>query len=172
MLGHPDAARGRHYRRQRGNVKGGQAVASRPTRVEEIPVDLDRCRHRPRRTRKAGDLVDRLTLHSQRDDEARDLDRRGVAAHDRLEGRGCLGLTQRFAPDEFGDGLDHDEGLAARLMKLLRIFLPSLVSTDSGWNWTPYVGCRTWRRPITVPSFVHAVTTRSSGIDDRSTMRE
>ena len=30
-------------------------------------------------------------------------------------------------------------------------------------NWTPYVGCFAWRRPITVPSAVHAVTTSSSG---------
>src|SRR4029077_126124 len=57
-------------------------------------------------------------------------------------------------------------------MKLERIFLPSFVSTDSGWNWTPYVGYRTCRSPMTVSSAVHAVTTSASGMDALSTISE
>src|SRR5579872_700289 len=66
----------------------------------------------------------------------------GVAAHDQLESASGLILSQRLAPDELGDRLDHRAvstftGLAARRMKLPMTFLPSFVRTDSGWNCTP-----------------------------------
>ena len=41
--------------------------------------------------------------------------------------------------------------------------LPTGVMMDSGWNWTPSTGCSLWRRPMTKPLSVHAVTSRQSG---------
>ena len=36
---------------------------------------------------------------------------------------------------------------------------------DSGWNCTPSTACSRWRRPITTPSSVSAVTSRPAGTD-------
>src|SRR5207249_6241614 len=156
--------------------------------------------------------------------KARDLNRRCVATHDRLESSPRLCLCQGLALHQLGNGVDQllapgtlptggegsGEGTVEpeasstrarvgakggvptggegsgegrpeliapstrehRRMKLARIFLPSFVSTDSGWDCTPYVGCFACRSPMTVPSAVQAVTTSSSGIDDRSTISE
>src|SRR5205085_8405326 len=106
-------------------------------RVEQVALHVDGRRELAGGTREAGELVHRLALHAQRDDEARDLDWRGVPAHDRLEGRGGLSLGQGFTPHQLRNRLDHAAALAARRMKLARIFLPSFVSIDSGWNCTP-----------------------------------
>src|SRR5439155_13922826 len=103
----------------------------------ERAIHLDGGGERASGAREAGDLVDRLAFHPQRDHEARDLNGCGVSVHDRLEGGRRFGFAQRFASDELRNRFDHEDTLAARLMKLLRIFLPSLVSTDSGWNCTP-----------------------------------
>ena len=137
MLGHLRPARRRHNPRERGDVERRQAIAAGPACVEELAVDLDRRGERASCARKAGDLVDSLALHPQGDHEPGDLDRGGVTAHDRLEGGGSFGFAERLASHELRYRADHAETLAARLMKLLRIFLPSFVSTDSGWNWTP-----------------------------------
>ena len=46
--------------------------------------------------------------------------------------------------------------------------LPPSVMMLSGWNCTPCtLGYFLWRTPITVPSSVHAVTSRSAGIVSR-----
>src|SRR5438093_11743387 len=112
---------------------------------------MDRRRHRPRRLRETRDLLDCLALDAKRDHEAGDLGWGGVAAHDHLErGRGLL-FGEVLALDELCDRVDHACTFTARRTKLPRIFLPSLVNTDSGWNCTPYVGCLTWRNPMTPP---------------------
>ena len=49
---------------------------------------------------------------------------------------------------------------------------PPVVRMDSGWNCTPSTGSSRWRKPMTVPSAVSAVTTRHSGRVSRSTTRE
>src|SRR5438309_2740812 len=137
VLGDPRAARGGDDRRERRDVEGGQAVAAGSARIEERTLDLDRGCHRPRGPREARDLLRGLALHAQRDEEARDLRRRRVAANDDLESGGGLVLGEVLALDELGKSLDHSETFSLRLTKFPRIFLPSLVSTDSGWNCTP-----------------------------------
>jgi len=56
--------------------------------------------------------------------------------------------------------------------QLASIRWPPSVSTDSGWNCTPSTGRSRWRRPITMPESVHAVTASSGGTVSRSTASE
>src|SRR6266436_8365503 len=49
--------------------------------------------------------------------------------------------------------------------KFLRSCLPESVRTDSGWNWTPSILWRRWRRPMMMPSSVSAVMVSSRGKD-------
>ena len=49
---------------------------------------------------------------------------------------------------------------------------PPWVSTDSGWNCTPYSGSSRCCTPITTPPAVEAVTSSSSGTVDRTTASE
>ena len=100
MLGDARAAGRGDDRREGRDVEGGEAVAAGAARVEQRAADLDRCRHGARRPREARQLLHRLPLHAQRDDEARDLGGRGVAPHDHLEGRGGLLLGEVLAPDD------------------------------------------------------------------------
>ena len=46
------------------------------------------------------------------------------------------------------------------------------VRIDSGWNCTPSIGSSRWRRPITRPSSLSAVTSSTSGTESRSTISE
>src|SRR5205814_9193012 len=106
-------------------------------------------------------------------------------AHDHVERRCRFALGEVLAPHQLGDRVDHAstrpsgpagnlpiEREDARRTKLPMTFFPSLVSTDSGWNCTPYVGCFAWRRPMTNPSCVQAVITSSGGTLDRLTISE
>src|SRR5205809_106197 len=87
-----------------------------------------------RAIRAAGDLVRRLALDAQRDQEAGDLGGRGVAAHDRAHHVARLLTREVVAVEQPGERLlDHDE--ASR--KFFASAGPTGVSTDSGWNWTP-----------------------------------
>ncbi len=56
--------------------------------------------------------------------------------------------------------------------KLFRIFMPSPVRMDSGWNCTPKMLCSRCRSPIISPTEVWADTCRQSGRLSRLTMRE
>src|SRR5665213_1565511 len=172
MLGHARATRGRDDRGQRRDVEGGETITASSACVEKIALHVHRRRHRTGGASKPSELVDRLPFHAEGHEQACDLYRCGVATHDPFKGSRCLGLSKGLPPHQFGDRVDHEVPRAARRMKLARIVFPSLVSTDSGWNWTPYVGCRAWRSPMIVSSAVHAVTTNSSGSDDRSTISE
>ena len=53
-------------------------------------------------------------------------------------------------------------GHQPRSRKLASSFLPSSVSTDSGWNWTPSAGSSRWRNPISTPP-PRADSSRQSG---------
>ena len=114
------------------------------------------------RTGAAGDLLHRLALHPKPDQEGRDLGRRSLAVH-HLHHRGVGLLGQQVAPfhQRSDRGIDHAGAPIWR--KFSTSVRPCGVSTDSGWNWTPCVGCSRWRTPITSPSGVWAVTTRSPG---------
>ena len=90
VLGQRAARAGGDQRRGRRDVERRLAAAG-PGGVDEVvAVDRDGRRERAHRAREAGELVDRLALRAQRDEEARDLDLRGVAAHDLAEHRAGL----------------------------------------------------------------------------------
>ncbi len=133
--------------------------------VRGVRVDADR--QLAHRVRQPGELVDRLALGAQRDQKPGDLRRRHRAAHDLGEYRRGLGGAQ-VAPagdrvERLGDQL---VGLLAHAVSPPRKFasraIPSSVSTDSGWNWTPSAGSSRWRMPISTPS-PRALTSRQSG---------
>ena len=107
----------------------------------------------------AGDLVGRLALQPQRDEEAADLGRRRVAAHDLAHHLAAARPAELLAVEQVGERLLDQR----RSRKFCPSRGPSGVSTDSGWNWTPSIGSSRWRTPITSPSGVRAVTSSSSG---------
>src|SRR5439155_11402571 len=53
-----------------------------------------------------------------------------------------------------------------------RIFLPSRVSTDSGWNCTPCTGNSRWQSAMISPSSLSAVISRQPGNEIRFTTSE
>ena len=109
------------------------------------------------RLRAARDLVRRLALRPQGDEEPGDLRLRRLAGHDPGHHLARLLARQVAAVGHLGDRAgDHDR-------KFRAIAGPSGVRTLSGWNWTPSIGSVTWRTPITSPSGVREVTSRSSG---------
>ena len=106
---------------------------------------------------EARDLVDRLALGAETDEQAADL--RGgrlPAHHDPHHGARLLAAQVAAVGDSGDRGGDH-------VRKFLAIAGPSGVRTLSGWNCTPSIGCATWRTPITSPSGVRDVTMSSSG---------
>ncbi len=111
------------------------------------------------RLRAAGDLVRRLALEPERHEEGADLRGRRRAAHDLAHHLATARPLEALAVEQVGERLlDHD-----RSRKLRPSCGPSGVRTLSGWNWTPSIGSARWRTPITSPSGVRAVTSRSSG---------
>ena len=167
VLGDRAAGAGGDQRRRRRHVEAAPA-ATRPRRVQKVRgerVDVDR--QLAHRARQPGELVDRLALGAQGDQKAGDLRRRHRAAHDLGQYRRSLGGAQ-VAPagdrvERIGDQL---VGLlthaASPPRKLASRAIPSSVSTDSGWNWTPSAGSSRWRMPISTPS-PRALTSRQSG---------
>ena len=100
-----------------------------------------------------------LALQPQRDEEAADLRRRRLAAHDLVHHLARLRTRARSRPSSSArerlPGSSRGSSAPGRG--------PSGVSTLSGWNWTPSIGSSRWRTPITSPSGVRAVTSSSSG---------
>jgi len=89
---------------------------------------------RPHRLRAARDLVGRLALGAERDEETGDLRLGRLARHDPRHRLARLLARQAPAVYDLGDrARDHDR-------KFLAIAGPSGVSTLSGWNWTPSTG--------------------------------
>ena len=136
---------------QRG---GGRDVERAPpaARAGGVEQVLALGRHvrgqRPHRARQPGELVDRLALRPQRDQEAGDLGLRDLAVHDLGEHlRGLVG-AQVAARGERVDRAREDRAFGiggARRRKFASSSLPSSVSTDSGWNCTPSAGSSRWR---------------------------
>src|SRR5581483_635340 len=161
MLGHRSAC-GRGDDRGGGrDVEGASPVAAGADHVDDVvPPRVHGEDVLAHRLGAAGDLLRRLALRAQGDQEAADLRWRRLAAHDLAHRRACLRPAQRAALDQLGDAL-LDHGAPTR--KLRAICGPSGVSTLSGWNWTPSTGSVRWRTPITSPSSVLAVTSSSAG---------
>ena len=66
-------------------------------------VDLDAGREAPHHRRRGGDLLDRLALHPQPDQEAADLRRRALAGHDAVHDAGHLRAVEIAAVDDGAD---------------------------------------------------------------------
>ena len=113
-----------------------RAVAAGAGRVDEVvAARLDGEHVRAHRLGAAGDLVRRLALRAQRDEEAADLRGRRVAGHDLAHDLARLVAAEVAAVEHLLERLlDH------RPRKFRAISRPSGVSTDSGWNWTPSIG--------------------------------
>ena len=107
---------------------------------------------------EAGDLVGRLALRAQRDEEPGDLGLRRLAVHDRAHQLAGVGAREVVPVEQ-----QLDRGADDHRRKFLAIAGPSGVSTLSGWNCTPSIGSSRWRTPITSPSGVCEVTVSSAG---------
>ena len=131
------------------------AVSTRSSRVG--PHGEHVLAHRLGATR---DLVRGLALDPQRDEEAADLRRGRLAAHDLVHDLAGLVPAEVVAVEDPCESvLDH----AAASRKFFASAGPSGVSTDSGWNWTPSTHSSRCRTAITSPSALVADTSRSSG---------
>src|SRR5207249_11412596 len=114
----------------------------------------------PHRFGTAGDLVRRLALRTQRDEEPGDLSLGRLPAHDLVHRRTRLLAGEVVAVEQARErSLDHRRPS----MKLRASAEPSGVSTDSGWNWTPTIGSVACRTAISSPAAGEAVGVRSSG---------
>src|SRR6266568_715937 len=110
---------------------------------------------------EAGDLVRRLALEAQRDEEAADLGGSRLAAHDRAHGRACLRAAQIPAVQQVRENLLHHRRSSRKLRTRSG---PVGVSTDSGWNWTPSTGSSRCRTAITSPSTAVAEISSTAGM--------
>ena len=132
------------------------AVAPRPRRVHEILAPrIDGEDMRSHRLGAACDLVRRLALRAQRDQEAPDLRGRRLAEHDLVHHGTRLRALERLAVQQLRDGsLNH------RFTKFRAIWRPWGVRTDSGWNCTPWTFSVRWRTAMISPSAAVAQTSR------------
>src|SRR5262249_663241 len=148
---------GDECRRSR-DVERLAAVAAGARGVDEVvALRLHRQHVRAHRLGAAGDLVGRLALQPQRDEEAADLRRRGLARHDRVHDLARPVAAEVAALQQLAERvLDHERKFLARS-------LPTGVRTDSGWNCTPSIGSSRWRTAITSPSAAVAETSSESG---------
>src|SRR5207253_584493 len=166
MLGHRHPARRHHEGGDGGDVERARAVAAGATGVHR-PAGREGDGARAHGAREADDLVLRLAPHGEGGEEGADLGGRGLPIHDDPHGLARLVLGEALAPRDLGQVWLH-----GRSRKLPSSFLPTAVRMLSGWNWTPSRGCSRWRRPITTPSSVQAVTSRQEGTVSRSTISE
>ena len=140
VLGDGGARRRGDERGGRRHVERARAVASRADHVDEVVARrVDGQDVLSHRLRAAGDLVCRLALGPQRDEEPGHLRLRRLAAHDLAHHLAGLGAREVSPSSSRRNSLlDHADPAAER--KFSAIFGPSGVSTDSGWNWTPSTG--------------------------------
>ena len=123
-------------RRGRRDVDRARAVATGSRSVDEVVAFGPNGEHvAAHRLGAAGDLVRSLALRAQGDEEAPDLRGRRLAAHDLAHH-----LARLFAPEIVPVEQPLQCLLDHRLRKFRAIWLPSGVSTDSGWNCTPSTG--------------------------------
>ena len=146
----------------RRDVQGVRAVAAGAGRVDEVVAlrshGQDVLAHR---LGAACDLVGRLALEPQRDEEAADL--RRVASPDMIEfitPRASSRVRSWPSSSRRERRLDH-----APSRKFRASCGPVGVSTDSGWNCTPSTRSSRWRTAITSPSAAVAETSRQSGTE-------
>ena len=104
VLRHAGACRRGDERRRRRDVERARAVAARAGGVDEVVALRPDGEHvRAHRLRTARDLVRGLALEPQRDEEAADLGRRRVAAHDLVHHLAGLLPRERAAVEQVGE---------------------------------------------------------------------
>ena len=161
MLGDFHAARRHHDRGRRGHVEGARPIAACSARIEHLSRRRGQSnRVFTHRACEAGDLFRPLTLHDERRKKPGQRPGRGPPLHHFAHGMGGLIGGEVFVANELLD----ERGEHHRSRKFRRIFRPSPVRTDSGWNWTPWTGYARCRTAMIVPSScVRAATSRSAG---------
>src|SRR6185436_13095022 len=173
------AVLGERAARARGDQRRGRRHVERrlaapgPGGVDQVAaVGRHGGRERAHGPGQAGELVDRLPLRPQRDEEPGDLRLGGVAAHDLAEDGAGLLAREVVAGGERVDGACEDVvGHQFRARKFWSRAFPDSVSTDSGWNCTPSAGSSRWRIAITTPP-PRAETSNASGTESSATTSE
>src|SRR6185312_2612777 len=176
VLGHLAAGARGDDRRRRGDVERGPPAAGADD-VEQLAVARDVLMRRQlaHRAREARDLLDRLALRAQADQEGGDLHLARIARHDLGEHRGGGVLGQVLAGGQAVDRAREQVAhaippTAARVpaaRKLRSRSWPAGVRTDSGWNWIPSAGSVRCRSAWTTPP-PRALTSISAGSEASS----
>src|ERR1044071_144530 len=162
------------------HVEGVRGIAARAAGVDEMgPVaHLHVGGELAHDLRRGRDLADGLLLDPQADDEAGDLRRRQLAAHDLAHDVKHLVVEYLAVLDGALDRLGYRDLLHEPLpvsfpsRKFCSILCPCSVSSASGWNCTPSTARPRWRSPMISPSSDCAVTARQAGRLSRSTTSE
>ena len=153
------AAPGEDEGGQRRDVECRGAIAPGAAGIEPRPVaGRQRDRVRAHRRCQPDDLGRPLPLHRQRDQQSRDLGRGGASRHDLLHG------VRRLADGQVPAEVEplYQLGKHQHSRKFRRIWWPTPVNTDSGWNCTPWTGHSRCRTAMIVPSSAARATTSSS----------
>ena len=161
VLRHLHAARSDDNRCRRRDIERPRTISASAARIEHV-ARRRRQRHRvlAHRPRETDDLLRTLTFHHQRRKKTGQRAGRGTPLHDLAHGLGGLVGREVLVANELLDELREHH----RSRKFRRIFRPSPVSTDSGWNCTPWTGYTRCRTAMIVPSScVRAATSRSPG---------
>ncbi len=109
---------GRYERRRCGDVERPGAVTARSRRVHEVVARRrDGNDVRAHRLRAAGDLVCRLPLGAERDEEARGLGLRRLAGHDLVHRRPRSRGVQVLPGQQLGDGLLYQRELSRKFLQ-------------------------------------------------------
>ena len=168
VLRHADPARREHERGDGRDVERVGAIAARAARVEHRRVIAGQPRRAPaHRPGQPDDLRGPLAFHRERDEQAGDLRRLRAPFHDLFHGARRLVHREVLAPLQLFDQFGKHHRSSSR--KLRRSCLPSPVSTDSGWNCTPWTGNVRCRTPMSVPSSVRAAASSDSGSGSATT---
>ena len=148
-----------------------RSIAAGAASVDQA-MERDLHAHGPRaqRLRGAGDLVRRLALHAERNEQRRDQRRGRAPVEHRVDRGSGLDAGQVAALHGALDRFAQHQALTSR--KLRSSVCPSGVRMDSGWNCTPKTGSVRWRSAMTMPSRVRALTRRSRGSPRSATTRE
>ena len=131
VFGNLDSARGDDHRGRRRHVERARAIATRAARIEHVARRRGQGHrmfaHRPGEAR---DFFRPLSLHDERREKAGERGRRRAAFHHFAHRVRGLISREVLVANELLD----ERGKHHRSRKFRRIFRPSPVNTDSGWN--------------------------------------
>ena len=155
------------------DVEGAGAVAAGAAGVDATAPDggADRLGAGAHGARRARDLLGRLALRAQRDQEARDLGRRRPRpSMIAVAGLGGLGAAEVLAGQQPVDGVARSPRLASRAAPTptgrgssRAAPCPRRSGSTRGGTARPRPAASRWRTPMISPSSVQAVTSRSAG---------